>query len=273
MRKYNSLYYFLIVLLIMGAFASMAQNSYGLKILGGVSIAFGFLFLLQLLYRLRKNERKKMGLVIEQAALTLLSFLIPFRLFHIRVRYAEWILVVTGAALFFVYLLRLIHRFQLFQSKNKALAVLLMAFYGSILFFIISMISFSLMPWLARFTGIVAFVLLILFLAAGLIKRQFVVDGENVSAFAVLAHNKDQSLLLISLFFIFSLYVGFTATGILPELYSDEFPQAYFELVNKAESGKEMPVNGKYKHEEFKKMYDQFLKRSIIKDAIPGTKP
>jgi hypothetical protein len=49
----------------------------------------------------------------------------------------------------------------------------------------------------------------------------------------------------------------------LPKLYSDQFPQAYFKLVNNAETGKEKPVNGKYRHEEFKAMYDQFVERNI----------
>ncbi len=41
MKSYNTLYYLLTVLLIMGAFASMAQNSYGMQIISVVCIAFG----------------------------------------------------------------------------------------------------------------------------------------------------------------------------------------------------------------------------------------
>jgi len=74
-------------------------------------------------------------------------------------------------------------------------------------------------------------------------------------------------LLLISLFFIFFLYYGFTGIGTLPRIYSDEYPQAYFELVNNAETGKEAPVNGKYKHEEFKEKYDRFVKNNMAKDV------
>jgi hypothetical protein len=49
-------------------------------------------------------------------------------------------------------------------------------------------------------------------------------------------------------------------------MYTDEYPQAYFELVKQAESGKEKPVNGKYKHEEFKDMYDRFVSRNNVLD-------
>ena len=81
----------------------------------------------------------------------------------------------------------------------------------------------------------------------------------------MIAGFKDRVFLLLSLFIIFSLYYGLSGSGILPKLYSDKFPQAYYELVNNAETGKEKPVNGKYKYEEFRKMYDQFVERNIKK--------
>jgi hypothetical protein len=59
--------------------------------------------------------------------------------------------------------------------------------------------------------------------------------------------------------------MGLTRIGVLPSMYSDEYPQAYFKLVNKAETGKEKPVNGKYRHQEFKEKYDDFLERNIKK--------
>ncbi|MEJ0102653.1 MAG: hypothetical protein WDO19_08905 [Bacteroidota bacterium] len=43
-------------------------------------------------------------------------------------------------------------------------------------------------------------------------------------------------------------------------------------MVKKTKTGKQSPVNDKYKHEEFKEMYDQFLKMNIIKDAKSAAK-
>jgi hypothetical protein len=43
--------------------------------------------------------------------------------------------------------------------------------------------------------------------------------------------------------FIYCLY-GFFKVGSVPKMYSDEFPQAYFELVNQAELGREGAVMG-----------------------------
>ena len=47
MKNYNPIYYFLFILLVTGAFASMAQNSYGIKMMGGVAFAFGLVFLVE----------------------------------------------------------------------------------------------------------------------------------------------------------------------------------------------------------------------------------
>ena len=47
MKKYNTLYYFLFVVLILGAFASMAQYSYGLIICGIACLGFTGAFLVE----------------------------------------------------------------------------------------------------------------------------------------------------------------------------------------------------------------------------------
>ena len=92
------------------------------------------------------------------------------------------------------------------------------------------------------------------------------VEGESTSAFKTVIRFKDHSVIILSLFLLFSLYVGLNRVGAIPAIYSDEFPRAYYELVEKAASRKEKPVDGKYKYDEFMKQYDQFLKNNKIKD-------
>jgi len=92
------------------------------------------------------------------------------------------------------------------------------------------------------------------------------VDGENISAFKMVTYFKDHSIIIIFIFLLFSFYVGFNRIGVLPGVYSDKFPQVYYELVDNAASKKEKPVDGRYKYEEFKKKYNQFLKHNNIKD-------
>jgi len=158
------------------------------------------------------------------------------------------------------------HWFRLISPKDKTLAMLILFAYLSIIFFCIAMVEITFKPRIARWTGALALLLVIIFLLGGLLKRHFLMDGENRSAFSIIARFKDRIYLLLSLFIIFSLYFGLSSANILPKLYSDKFPQAYFQLVNDAESGKEQPINGEFKYQVFKKSYDRFVERNLKKD-------
>ena len=101
MKKYNHIYYLLFILLVMGAFASMAQNSYGLKIMGVVAIAFGLVFLLEFITALGKKEKKDGYALAELAAMILFSGIFGCRIFHIHFPYIEWLFAAAGAWLVF----------------------------------------------------------------------------------------------------------------------------------------------------------------------------
>ena len=89
MKKYNSIFYLLFILLIMGAFASMAQNSYGLKIMGGVAFVFGLLFLIEFISVLREKGKKDIYRLIEPACLLILSVIFALRVFYIHFSFVE----------------------------------------------------------------------------------------------------------------------------------------------------------------------------------------
>ena len=266
MKSYNTVYYLLSVLLIMGGFASMAQNSYGMPIISAVCMAFGLIFLIQFIQALRANEPNRTEQAVEFFVLFILACIFTLRTLQIYFPFIEWIFVTAAVILALNYLTRLRHWFRQINQKNKALARLILIAYLGIVLFCIAMVEITFKPRIARWTGGLAIVLVFIFLLSGLFKRNFMLEGESKSAFSILAGFKDRLYLLLSLFIIFSLYFGLSGAGILPKLYSDKFPQAYFELVNKAETGKEEPVNGKFKYQEFKKNYDQFVERNMKKD-------
>lgn len=263
MKSYNTIYYLLFVLLIMGAFAAMAQNSYGFRILGGVALAFGLIFLYQFFENLLKQEKKETITLVELISLSVLSFIFSLRIFLIRVPFAEWLFELAGILLILVYLRKFVQSFNRLKSGNKSLALLILVFHLSLILFLLSLILAPFALQVSEYMAIVAFFLLAGFLITSFLNKQFFIEGENTSAFKVISLFKDRSVILISLFFIVTLFTGFSRIGVLPKLYSDQFPQAYFKLVNNAESGKEKPVNGKYQHEEFKAKYDQFVERNI----------
>jgi hypothetical protein len=266
MKSYNTVYYLLTVLLIMGGFASMAQNNYGLPIISAVCMAFGLIFFVQFIQALRSNEPNKTEQAIELIALFILAFIFTLRTLQIYFPFIEWIFVAAALILALNYLTRLRHWFRLINQKNKTLARLILIAYLSIMLFCNAMVEITFKPRIARWTGALALFLVFVFLLSGLLKRYYVIEGESRSAFSIIAGFKDRLYLLLCLFIIFSLYFGLSGANILPKLYSNKFPQAYFELVNNAETGKEKPVNGEFKYQEFKKNYDQFVERNIKKD-------
>lgn len=260
MKKFNAIYLLLFILLIMGAFASMAQNSYGLKIMGGVALAFGLIFLLEFITALGKKEKKDGYALAELASMILFSVIFGCRVFYIHFPYIEWLFAAAGAWLVFFYIRKLFIRYQRLMSRNRRLAWLGLIFHLSIILFLISLIMIPFAVQKAEWVGIGAFALLLVFIIGAFVKRDDLVDGNKITALQMVMGYKDHSIVLASLFLLFSLFAAFNKAGMIPGIYSDEFPRAYYELVNRAALKKEKPVDGRYKHEDFKAKYDQFLR-------------
>jgi hypothetical protein len=262
MKKFNAIYYLLFILLVMGTFASMAQNSYGLKIMGGVAFAFGLIFLLEFITELGKKETKDGYALAELAAMILFSVIFGCRIFHIYFTYIEWLFAAAGAWLVFFYIRKLFIRYQRLVFRNRRLAWLGVIFHLSIILFLVSLIMIPFASQKSEWVGMAAFALLLVFIIGAFVKRDDLVDGNKVTAMQMVTGYRDHSIVLASLFLLFSLFAAFNKVGLVPGIYSDEFPKAYFELVDKATSRKEKPVDGKYKYEVFMEKYQQFLKHN-----------
>jgi len=266
MKKYNPIYYLLFILLVMGTFASMAQNSYGLKIMGGVALAFGLIFLLEFINALGKKETKDGYALAELAAMIVFSAIFGCRIFNIHFPYIEWMFAAAGAWLVFFYIRKLFIRFHRLVSRNKRLAWLGVIFHLSIILFLISLIIIPFASQKAEWVGMMAFAFLLVFIIGAFVKRVDLIDGNKVTTLQMVTGYRDHSIVLASLFLLFSLFAAFNKAGLVPGIYSDEFPKAYFELVDKATSGKEKLVDGKYKYEEFMTKYEQFLEHNKIRN-------
>jgi hypothetical protein len=245
----------------MGGFAAMAQNDYGISIIGFVSVTFGLLFIIQLVQTLFSKDPAPLLNSVELGCLAVLSLLLSFRVFYIHFALVEWIFGAVGFLLIFVYFHQWLEVHRGLKGKSVVLSWIIVLFYFSIVTYIASMITVPFFQSLAEPLGIAAFVLLILFTAGSFLNRNLILDGERVSAFSFVARLKNQSVVVTSLFLLFTLYSGLTRIEFLPKMYSDEFPQSYFLLIDRAEKGIEKPVKGKHKHEGFKEKYDQFVER------------
>lgn len=262
MGRYNIIYYFLFFLLIMGAFASMAQNDYGINILGFVAASFSLLFSIQFIRLYQKSDNAGLYDKLELISLAILAAILTMRVFYIRFQFVEIAFGVAGIVLIVIYVMKLIQAWKSIRPRNKLLAFLIVMFYGSIVLYLTSMVTVPFFPQLAEPSGGIAFAMLIGFVVVSIIRKDIELDGEKVSGINYVTKLRNRSIVLVTLFFLFTAYMGLTKIGVIPKMYSDQYPQAYFELVKEAETGKEKPVNGKYKHEEFKEMYDQFVNRN-----------
>ena len=265
MKRYYTLFYLLFVLLIMGAFAAMAQNDYGLTILGIVAFVFSGVFFIELISisMTKKTDEVEFDLsyFLEMASLGLLSGILAMRVFYIHFSFVEQIFGVAGLVLIIVYVLKAIRSYRMNRAKSNLMALLVLLFHSSIVFYIASMISVAFFPALSEPAGGVAFAFLLLFIVMNFVRKKIMIGGEKVSAFTFVSRFKDSSVVLMILFFMFTGFMGLTKIEVLPKMYSDEFPQVYFKMVNAAETGKEDPIDGKYRHEEFKEKYDEFVNR------------
>jgi len=261
MKNYYTIYYLLVMLLILGAFASMAQNGYGIVIIGGVAFAFGLVFLWQCIHSLKNEENIKAQSVIELISLFLLSALLAFRVFYIHFPFVEYLFGLAGLSLIFVYFKKISDSYNNVRLLNSQAFFLSLLFFGSIASYLLTLTLMPFVPWLAELFGAVAFLLIISFVVTAFLKRELMVDGNKISPFKFAFKTEERSVLLISIFLLFTLYTGLTRADLLPEIYSDEFPQAYFELVDKAESGAEEPADGIYRHEKFKEEYDSVVEK------------
>jgi hypothetical protein len=262
MKKYNPIYFLLFILLVMGAFASMAQNNYGLKIMGGVAIAFGLVFLAELITAVRQKEKKDLYALAELAAMIVFSVIFGCRIFNIHFPFIEWLFAAAGTWLAFFYIRKLFIRYRRLVSRNRRLAWLGLIFHLSIIIFLASLILIPFASQKAEWVGMAAFAFLIVFIIGAFIKRDDMVDGDRVTAMQMVTGYRDHSIVLASLFTLFSFFAAFNKAGLVPGIYSNELPKAYFKLVDDANSGKEKPVDGKYKYEKFMEQYRQFQKRN-----------
>jgi hypothetical protein len=262
MKKYNTIYYLLFVLLIMGAFASMAQNDYGNTILGVVAFLFAIVFAIQLLSSFARKDSSLQINRFELLTLMTLSIILGLRVFYIYFLWVEYIFGLAGLLLIGVYLKRLITIWSLFISKNKTLAFLSSIFFVSIILYTTSMTLVPFSPMLTEPIGKVAFALLLVFSVGSYLKRNLMVEGERISSFKMVSQNNDHSVVIMALFILFTAYMGLTKINVIPKMYSSELPQAYIELVKKLESGTDKDQIKKTTPEEFKKAYDWFVERN-----------
>jgi len=259
MRQYATIYYLLFVLLIMGAFASMAQNAYGLRICGLACIGFALTFLHELLYSPGSDETTASNWkgYAELAFLSVVALVFSFGNFAINLPFSDALLIVSFTCLLLLFSYQAIRQLRS-VGHQRTTAYLVVFYYGSVVFFILSFLSGLILPGLAMKLAVVAIVQTLVLAATATIIKQVTVNDGTISTWQYLRQMKNKSSILLIASLLISGYELLNAAGILPSFYHGT-PKGYQHLIELSNSGNSMV--GKEKPREFKERYDEFTKK------------
>jgi hypothetical protein len=255
----------LLGIIVLGLFAIMAQNSYGFKLMGMSYFGLAILYLIQFSLTLHEDFSRieKNNIVDSSELLLLASMFIVFglRAFFINIPFIELIFITLCSLLLVVYFIFAKRIFNATINVNPGLARNLIFFYSSILLFILSLGFRFIFSSLSTLIGTLGILASLPFLISLLRNKQYSYSGKSLTLFQYIVSSRNKAGMLF-LFFIFSaIYLSLSNFRIIPGIENAEKPRTYIELRTQAETGKEKPVNGKYKYQIYKEAMDKFLAR------------
>lgn len=254
MKKNIVLYYILMLLLVMGAFAAMALNSYGILLMSYVALGFGLLFLLELLRLPREGEMTnlyKASLAIELISLSGLCLLYFLRGISIEMTGSLLLKFILFSLLFVVnayHLVRAWHNAQAAPLKVK----------GSLALYFLALLLYLASNYLPAEWGLAAIVLAlgcqVIFLIFGWWKGTVILNGEETSAWKKVIQFRNKSGVQVIFYTLASLYFVLHTAHLLPPLYNGSLPNGYSKVVEQWQKDKT-----KTNPDEFEQAYKKFL--------------
>lgn len=261
MRRYATVYYLLFVLLVMGAFASMAQNVYGLRICGIACLGFSLTFLHEFFFTSSSTDHQLASPWMVNAELILLSVLaliFLFRNFSSDIPFSDALLIGTFTGLLILFSYQAILHVKIARKFHSMLVFLIALYYGAVTFFILSFLSSIVLPGQAINLTLVAIVMIFVFASLTLFFKEFTVEDETISAWKYIRQLKNKATIVLIASLLISGYSLLYSAGILPSFYYGT-PKGYQDLVNltNARSDKQE----KEKAREFKERYEAFIRK------------
>jgi hypothetical protein len=251
------LHYFLFLTIIVGAFAAMAQNDYGLTIIAAACFFMAGILVVELIGGFRS---KKLDKLVELSGLSILFVLFGLRALYIHFTFVEFVLLLSSAALIITYLMHLRENLVVVGGDNLIMKRLVILYYLGIIGFLISIILTLYVPVLGEPFGVISTLFIGLFALGVWRYKSLLVNGERVTTANYLSRSAGHSLILVTGFVLISIYAGLSMFNLLPTLYTSKLPHNYIELINQAEQGGEKPVDGTYKYQRYEEAYARFLK-------------
>lgn len=259
MRRYATIYYLLFVLLVMGAFASMAQNAYGLKICGVACLGFALTFLHEIFFTSMSDDDQIVApwmVYAELICLSVIALVFVFRDFSVDFSFADVFLIFSSTFLFLLFFYQAILQLKVARRFQSMLPYMVALYYGAVLFFVLSILSGIVLPGLTSQLALVAIVLVFIFAVLTLIFKTFRVSEEAISIWQFIRQMKNKSSIVLIASLLVSGYSLLYSVGILPSFYYGT-PRGYQQLIELSNAGD--GTVGKERPREFKERYDAFI--------------
>lgn len=256
MSKKIMLYCVLVLLLVMGAFASMAINGYGMLIMCYASLGLCVTFIVELLDVVRRqdltpSEKRVAG--IELAALSSICLLLALQGLSINVPFAAALIPILLAVLALIALYNLfVIRATLMDAPLKVRAGVF-AYFGSLLLLIAASYMFGLTDRVAVVATLLALALIVVFFVLSGRRNLTIVGGENTNPWRIIWYAKNKSAVLLIGLGLMTSYFTLRTLDILPPLYFGSMPNGYSKLVREVRSS-----NDDTKKEQLKSFEDAY---------------
>jgi len=243
------------LLLVMGAFASMALNSYGILLMSYVALGFGLVFLFELLLLLPKEEEMtrfyKASLAMELMALSGLCLLYFLRGISVEIPYSFSLMLILYTLLFAVNVYHLLRAWHYAKATPMKVKGSIVVYFAALLFYIASNYLPINFIWIAI---MLALVLQLAFVVFGWWKGRVIINGEETSAWKKVIQFRNKSGIQLIFFTLASLYFILNSANLLPPLYNGSLPNGYSNVRDQWQKDKT-----KTDPADFEEAYKKFL--------------
>lgn len=256
MRRLNPIFYILFLLIITGAFAAFAQNNYGIDILVWTVAAFSVLCVVAAIITLISRKRNLIA-GLEFILLAGIFSIVALRILLIYFQNVELLFAILSVALAGIYVYHLVNMPRIDNSARRTTFL----FYSGIILFTITLAINAFSSVTADVTGTLGFIFFVVgFIIARRIK-EVNFNGRDISIVRFLTLQPNQSILLVSLFVMLSIYTAGNKIDLFPEIHSTAMPEGYYKLVEHDEANAKVQSGTTQDYQLYQNKLESFIKK------------
>jgi hypothetical protein len=247
MRRNVILYYVLMLLLVMGAFASMALNAYGITLMSYVMLGFCLLFGYELAVLLPRRESmenaKKPWIGVELAALALICLVCFLKALTIQIP-QEGNIVFLLSLLLMAVNIYFFYRTWILAKDSPMVLKLSLVLYFLALFMAWMAVGFFTFENQIGIVFTLFGIIAIVGFAATVWKKKVIVNGEETNGLKLVGELENKSTLQLVLLMLVVIYYSLSSMNILSPLYFGSLPNGYYKVVQMKNKKNDSPEKG-----------------------------